>query len=296
MREYVRLENTSYSDINSENDYSCADSDQEDMDVESQTITVEEDFVIFIQGRRKSYRIYLYYILCFITLGLAFLIMEWNKKVFIALTTNASCFIDADYVLIENDNCSELVQIKTLNLQKTKISAVFKMSKSNQYLRQIRYFEFKYFDFLLNPKTKSFVPLFTYTSNPPSIRSILSSKLNTPKIFKKNEIKIIKKSNLKLLFDEVIHPFFVFQIFSIILWSLDDYFVYAATIAIISVVSTYLQFKATKKNLDRMQQLITPSVLVWKLVFDKPPSHKNTTSEGRWIQVDSSDLIPGIFF
>jgi hypothetical protein len=351
MREYVRLENTSYFEDASDNEHSSDASDQESASVESQTITVEEDFVIFIQGRKSSSRIYFYYLICFISLGLGFLIMEWNKKLYVGLTTNVSCFLEADSVLICNDNSSELVLLKTHHLPKTKLSTVFKKTKSNKNLRKVRYFEYKYFDFLLNPKTKTFIPLFTYTSNPASIKSILTQTLNTPKIFKKNEIKIIKKNNWKLLLDEVIHPFFVFQIFSIVLWSLDDYFVYAGTIAVISIASTYMQFKATKKNIDRMQQLITPSVTVWKLIFDNQnpqaglqvdnplklafdnqnldnqmdrgsglqvdnplklafvnQSHaqvgssnligaKNTrvSAGGRWVRVDSSDLIPGTF-
>jgi cation-transporting ATPase 13A3/4/5 len=41
----------------------------------------------------------------------------------------------------------------------------------------------------------------------------------------------------QLLVDEVLHPFYIFQIASIILWSLDDYYFYAVTIALISVLS-----------------------------------------------------------
>lgn len=36
---------------------------------------------------------------------------------------------------------------------------------------------------------------------------------------------------------QVLHPFYIFQIASIILWSLDDYYFYAVTIALISVLS-----------------------------------------------------------
>jgi len=38
-----------------------------------------------------------------------------------------------------------------------------------------------------------------------------------------NSIEIEVKTYLKLFIEEVLNPFYVFQIFSIILWSLDDY-------------------------------------------------------------------------
>ena len=46
---------------------------------------------------------------------------------------------------------------------------------------------------------------------------------------------------------QVIHPFYVFQIASIILWSLDDYYYYAFCIALISVVSIATTLIDTKK-------------------------------------------------
>jgi len=46
---------------------------------------------------------------------------------------------------------------------------------------------------------------------------------------------------------QVIHPFYVFQIASIILWSLDDYYYYAFCIALISVISIATTLIDTKK-------------------------------------------------
>ena len=46
---------------------------------------------------------------------------------------------------------------------------------------------------------------------------------------------------------QVIHPFYVFQIASIILWSLDDYYYYAFCIALISAISIVTTLVETKK-------------------------------------------------
>ena len=45
----------------------------------------------------------------------------------------------------------------------------------------------------------------------------------------------------------MIHPFYVFQIASIILWSLDDYYYYAFCIALISGISITSTLVETKK-------------------------------------------------
>lgn len=47
--------------------------------------------------------------------------------------------------------------------------------------------------------------------------------------------------------NKVIHPFYVFQIASVILWSLDDYYYYAFCIALISILSVTTTLIETKK-------------------------------------------------
>jgi cation-transporting ATPase 13A2 len=55
----------------------------------------------------------------------------------------------------------------------------------------------------------------------------------------------------KLMSEKIIHPFYVFQGASIILWSLDDYYYYAFCIALISTLSVVTTLVDTKKvNLD----------------------------------------------
>lgn len=43
-------------------------------------------------------------------------------------------------------------------------------------------------------------------------------------LFDSNAIEIEAKGIGALLMDEVLHPFYIFQIFSIALWSVDDYY------------------------------------------------------------------------
>jgi cation-transporting ATPase 13A3/4/5 len=66
-------------------------------------------------------------------------------------------------------------------------------------------------------------------------------------VFGPNLINIREKPTTKLLTDEVLNPFYVFQIASIILWSLDDYYYYAFCIFIISAFSILQTLIETKQ-------------------------------------------------
>lgn len=88
-----------------------------------------------------------------------------------------------------------------------------------------------------------------------SIRAGLDSdeRYRREQVFGKNQIDIKQKSVPQLLVDEVsstqyparcttdtskaFHPFYAFQICSLILWSLDEYYYYAVCIFLISIVS-----------------------------------------------------------
>jgi cation-transporting ATPase 13A3/4/5 len=70
-------------------------------------------------------------------------------------------------------------------------------------------------------------------------------------VFGPNLINIREKPTSKLLTDEVLNPFYVFQIGSILLWCMDDYYYYAFCIFIISafsIISTLIETKQVKKK------------------------------------------------
>uniref|UniRef100_A0A673MHK4 Probable cation-transporting ATPase 13A2 n=1 Tax=Sinocyclocheilus rhinocerous TaxID=307959 RepID=A0A673MHK4_9TELE len=102
-------------------------------------------------------------------------------------------------------------------------------------------------------------------------------------IFGANVIDVPVKSYLQLLFEEVLNPFYIFQVFSIILWMSDRYYYYAACILIISLISIGLSLYEIRKQsttLRRMARLIV-NVTV----------RRNTGGEEEC--VSSEELVPG---
>ncbi|WRT67812.1 uncharacterized protein IL334_004786 [Kwoniella shivajii] len=99
-----------------------------------------------------------------------------------------------------------------------------------------------------------------------------------------NIIDIASKSIFGLLIDEVLHPFYVFQIASIVLWSLDDYYYYAFAIALISITSILSTLIETKRTIERMREMSRFHTDVRVLV------------DGEWTIMDCAKLVPGDIF
>ncbi|KAM6924917.1 polyamine-transporting ATPase 13A2 [Xenentodon cancila] len=79
-------------------------------------------------------------------------------------------------------------------------------------------------------------------------------------LFGANLIDVPVKSYVRLLFEEVLNPFYVFQVFSITLWMIDAYYFYALCIFIISVGSISISLYETRKQsitLRNMARLMT---------------------------------------
>uniref|UniRef100_A0AAQ5YUG8 Cation-transporting P-type ATPase N-terminal domain-containing protein n=1 Tax=Amphiprion ocellaris TaxID=80972 RepID=A0AAQ5YUG8_AMPOC len=97
-----------------------------------------------------------------------------------------------------------------------------------------------------------------------------------------NIIDVPVKPYTKLLFEEILNPFYMFQVFSITLWMIDAYYYYALCIFIISVISITISLYETRKQsvtLRNMAQLVTNVTI-----------RRNSGAEEC---VSSVDLVPG---
>ena len=66
-------------------------------------------------------------------------------------------------------------------------------------------------------------------------------------LFGNNLAEVPIKSHFQLLLDEILHPFYVFQIWSIVVWYLEPYVLYATAIAIVSIFSALISLFSTRK-------------------------------------------------
>ncbi|NXP52825.1 AT132 ATPase, partial [Heliornis fulica] len=105
------------------------------------------------------------------------------------------------------------------------------------------------------------------------------------KIYGPNLIEVPVKSYARLLVEEVLNPFYIFQVFSIVLWVCDAYYYYAACIFLISTVSIGLSLYETRKQSSTLQNMAKMSVGV-----------RVRRDGGEEMVVSSVDLVPGDCF
>uniref|UniRef100_A0A673KUZ1 Probable cation-transporting ATPase 13A2 n=1 Tax=Sinocyclocheilus rhinocerous TaxID=307959 RepID=A0A673KUZ1_9TELE len=101
-------------------------------------------------------------------------------------------------------------------------------------------------------------------------------------IFGANIIDVPVKSYLQLLFEEVLNPFYIFQVFSIILWMSDRYYYYAACILIISLISIGVSLYEIRKQSTTLRSMARLIVNV---------TVRRDTGEEEC--VSSEELVPG---
>jgi len=109
----------------------------------------------------------------------------------------------------------------------------------------------------------------------------LSIELLQRAVFGRNEMAISVPNPLSLLVAEVLHPFYLFQLFSVVVWFCEDYWVYAVAIVVMSVLSAITSVVQTRRNLVQIRSiaLYITQIDVWR--------------DGQWRSVSSRDLVPG---
>ncbi|ESO89930.1 hypothetical protein LOTGIDRAFT_218380 [Lottia gigantea] len=98
-----------------------------------------------------------------------------------------------------------------------------------------------------------------------------------------NVIDIKVKSYWRLFIEEVLNPFYIFQIASIILWAIDEYYYYAGCIFFISLVSISISLYETRKQSVTLRDMV--STVVDKISVCR--------GDNEYEEIPSSQLVPG---
>uniref|UniRef100_A0A8C8IMA2 Polyamine-transporting ATPase 13A3 n=1 Tax=Oncorhynchus tshawytscha TaxID=74940 RepID=A0A8C8IMA2_ONCTS len=97
-----------------------------------------------------------------------------------------------------------------------------------------------------------------------------------------NEIAVKVPSVFKLLIKEVLNPFYIFQLFSVILWSADEYYYYAAAIVFMSVISIATSLYTIKKQYVTLHDMVSAHSIV-----------RVSVCRANIEEALSTDLVPG---
>jgi cation-transporting ATPase 13A2 len=257
-----------------------------------------EDLTIVVAGFKTSQIGFAaYVVLCTITAGLAWLLFRWLPRWRVALTGRATPIKECDWVVIENQWGEMIVQHVDQQSYGRSLSTVFgeleKASngdydeESDPVIKQLRILDYRYIRFCYHPLKDKFVLANTWKDPAWTDTTALREGLDNEErdyrelVFGRNAIDIEEKTVGQLLVDEAFHPFYVFQIASLFLWSVDEYYYYAACIFFISLVSittTLIETKATMKRLREVSRF---------------ECDVRVLRNGFWRHVESGGLVPG---
>ena len=107
------------------------------------------------------------------------------------------------------------------------------------------------------------------------------------KHFGLNQLTIIVPSYPTLLMRELFHPFFIFQIYSVILWCFEAYYIFALCIFVIAAISIVTTLLETRSRLQNLSNLAKFDVELTVLRNDGP----NTPA--RLQKINSASLVAG---
>ncbi|KAF9116054.1 hypothetical protein BGX27_005083 [Mortierella sp. AM989] len=268
----------------------------------------EEDVELTFTGYRyRQSRLYLYYLLCILSFGIIFLLGRWMPQRYIAFVARKCEMSKADCIVVENEWGQIAMEPIFTKYYGGPIDSVFspeQMEKPSNddddcsysetvttgMLHDMRYFDYQYIRFIYNPTARLFMqnsqwkdPDWSNTTN--CERGIgRETHQERTMVFGQNIIDVQEKTIGQLLVQEVLHPFYIFQVFSMVLWFADDYYYYAACIFIISTVSVVTELVETKKTMKRMRNMsrFTCNTKVFR--------------SGRWRYIGSEELVPGDVF
>ncbi|XP_035227612.1 probable cation-transporting ATPase 13A3 [Stegodyphus dumicola] len=103
-------------------------------------------------------------------------------------------------------------------------------------------------------------------------------------IYGPNCIDVEVKSYFRLFFDEVLNPFYIFQVLSVTLWLLDNYVYYAACILVITLISIAVSLYETKRQRIVLRDMVAHSNAVEVTV---------RRQDGVFEDIPAADLVPG---
>lgn len=102
------------------------------------------------------------------------------------------------------------------------------------------------------------------------------------RLFGENAIHVEVLPYFTILFQEVLGPFYIFQVFSCAIWFNDDYYYYGSCIIIMSVLSLVSSVIQIRRNQEQLRDTVESVDYI-----------KVCRSKDQFEEVDSSQLVPG---
>ncbi|VDH94161.1 cation-transporting ATPase 13A3/4/5 [Mytilus galloprovincialis] len=234
----------------------------------------------------SQWRVIVFPFLVLFTGGFILLLMSWKPQLQCYLRKKKCSLQSADHILVQDafHNC-HVCEIKVINFaagipsdvglsqpvppaddtssESSESSDKALLVEKRQSDSNLKYFDYQHIRYIWDQGARNFNKLLDLSTNVSCISITedfqgFTSKEQEQKrlVYGDNVIDVDVKSYGKLFMEEVINPFYIFQICSIILWSCDSYYIYASCIAFISLVSIAVSLYETKRQSITLHNMV----------------------------------------
>lgn len=122
-----------------------------------------------------------------------------------------------------------------------------------------------------------------------STNAFVSSQLTR---FGLNQFNIFKPTFVELFKEHAVAPFFVFQVFCVGLWCLDEYWYYSIFTLVMLIIFESTVVQQRLRNIEEFRTMSVQPMSVWALRQRKQDG-KDESKNVTWEQISSTELLPG---
>ncbi|KAG7269534.1 hypothetical protein CRUP_025258, partial [Coryphaenoides rupestris] len=275
-------------------------------------LLVEED----AQGYRwVGWRVWLCRGGSVLTLGLLPLLFFWRPRLGVVARCSACPLALAEVLLLRGrlGHCY-VVDVLTEEVEDGSVELVGEVDESREWRDTVqlhkeqkslmRFYEFEGLRYVWLPRKGAFGPVSVLNEDWTCIDlHSFQGGLNPAEqksrqqVYGPNLISVPVKSYMRLLVDEILNPFYVFQVFSIALWMADVYYYYASCILFISLLSISISLYETRKvslfDSESAVSKTTPTGWDSGVPFLLDIDMQSVDKQMEHVCVSSEELVPG---
>ncbi|KAL3082109.1 hypothetical protein niasHT_031138 [Heterodera trifolii] len=256
-----------------------------------------QDETLNVYGYRQSRaRTAAVLVLSVLTGGVFRLLLHWYPEWFVRLTSSKCALSRCDHVLVRDDHQNVVFRpVHRLEAKQCgqKELALPGGAGHTLWVAHLRFFTYRKLKYLWHPHNRCFstisqlesdLPLSHFHSASTNAQFGLShgeaaQRMHT---YGPNLIEVKLKPLAVLLFREAITPFYIFQVFSVTVWYMDNYAYFASIIVLMSVMSISLDVYQMRKQERKLRSMVHTHETVHVL-----------RDGGQVLELSSSELVPG---
>ena len=250
---------------------------------------------------RTTPKLILFIILNIFTIGSINLFAIWFPKMKLYIYFSVTDLKSATHFGIFSKHGKEFCTVEKDIIELPKIDYDVNNSVYNKFNLNIEHgatqlisFEYKLFKYIYSPSSNSFDAISYYIrAQQCKIVEEYSTGLNNNevlymrKLFGICDIDIKIHSCIAILLEDLTDPFYIFQLYAVVIWYIGGYIYYATVIIVLAIISLILSVHETYKNRKKIKEISRYSCPV--KLYRK--NEKDELMEG--VEINSTELVPG---